>query len=79
MRFGVLVVDPPGGWKYGFPKVCPLSPTATEEDFNRWYLSEGYPKSEIKNINWGRSWYQQIDVDLLEHEKIFDKVQQDNV
>ena len=38
------IIDPPSGWKYGFPKVLPL------EHMNRtleWLVENGYPKEEI--------------------------------
>ena len=37
-----LMVDPPSGWKYGFPKAKPDDAT----DTIAWLLSEGYPQSE---------------------------------
>ena len=38
-----LMVDPPSGWKYGFPKAKPDDAT----HLIAWLLSEGYPQSEI--------------------------------
>jgi hypothetical protein len=35
------MIDPPGGWKYGFPKEVP-SPVPS--DMMAWLVSEGYPK-----------------------------------
>ena len=35
-----LWVDPPAGWKYGFPKVWDQ---ALNPDFNAWLIAEGYP------------------------------------
>jgi hypothetical protein len=37
-------VDPPAGWKYGFPKVFDLE---TDGDMTQWMLKEGYPQREI--------------------------------
>ncbi len=37
-----LWVDPPSGWKYGFPKVWNGEGNMTE-----WLLDEGYPQKEI--------------------------------
>lgn len=37
-------VDPPAGWKYGFPKVFDLE---TDGDMTKWMLKEGYPQREI--------------------------------
>ena len=33
-------VDPPSGWRYGFPKVWDQ---ALNPDFNAWLIAEGYP------------------------------------
>jgi len=41
-----LMVDPPSGWKYGFPKAKPDDAT----HLIAWLLSEGYPQSEIDNM-----------------------------
>lgn len=53
-----MVVDPPSGWKYGFPRVYDR-PDNAEETIEEWYIRHGYPKSEI---DWGalnhvRSWF----------------------
>jgi hypothetical protein len=37
-------VDPPAGWKYGFPKVYEQE---TDGDMTKWMLKEGYPQREI--------------------------------
>ena len=39
-----LWVDPPSGWKYGFPKVYD---SATDGEMRDWMLKEGYPQKEI--------------------------------
>ena len=41
-----LMIDPPSGWKYGFPKAKPDHVT----DTIAWLLSEGYPQSEIDKM-----------------------------
>jgi hypothetical protein len=45
----VLMVDPPEGWKYGFPKPMHEEYFTLKEDFDfgRWLVSEGYPQSII--------------------------------
>ena len=42
----VTMIDPPSGWKYGFPKVYdnPNNLTAT-----KWCLENGYPKHELNS------------------------------
>lgn len=37
-------VDPPGGWRYGFPKVWDKK---ENPDFYAWLVKEGYPQEEI--------------------------------
>lgn len=39
----MTIIDPPSGWKYGFPKPLPDE----VEDVLEWLVSEGYPQSEI--------------------------------
>jgi hypothetical protein len=42
-----MLVDPPAGWKYGFPKKLPSPPP---EDFNKWLVEQGYPKALIEDF-----------------------------
>jgi hypothetical protein len=39
------MVDPPSGWKYGFPKL--YDQTKEEVTMLEWLVREGYPQSEI--------------------------------
>lgn len=39
-------IDPPSGWKYGFPKEVPDD----IEDTNQWLIENGYPKEEIEKL-----------------------------
>ena len=49
-RQGMTVVDPPGGWKYGFP--APL-----EKDYMQQLINAGYPTSEIDlALKYSRYW-----------------------
>ena len=45
----VTMVDPPSGWKYGFPKAIP-QPPLNELEFNAWLVSEGYPQKLIDEL-----------------------------
>ena len=38
-----LMIDPPAGWKYGFPKPLPDG----VENIKEWLLENGYPQREI--------------------------------
>jgi len=40
-------IDPPSGWKYGFPKPIPDDVV----DFEDWLVSEGYPRAEIDKMD----------------------------
>lgn len=47
-----IMVDPPGGWKYGFPKE--LKPDQSYEDLLR---KSGYPEKDIKlALQYSRQW-----------------------
>jgi len=52
----VLIVDPPSGWKYGFPKPVPSNKATTE-----WFLDNGYPQFEIDRgmLEHVRFWYEE--------------------
>ena len=38
------IIDPPSGWKYGFPKPIPED---RRYDSLTWLVEQGYPQSEI--------------------------------
>lgn len=38
------VIDPPGGWKYGFPKIIPDDQLGRVRE---WFVENGYPQAEI--------------------------------
>lgn len=40
------MIDPPSGWKYGFPKPLPQGKDKPT-DINKWLVENGYPQSEI--------------------------------
>lgn len=39
----VMMIDPPSGWKYGFPKELPEG----IENVMTWLVENGYPQKEI--------------------------------
>ena len=50
-----VYIDPPEGWKYGFPKLVPVTVT----DLKKWLLNEGYPVSLLDKYgdpNMYRTW-----------------------
>jgi len=48
------MIDPPAGWRYGFPKLYDPKPGETLVE---WLVREGYPKGEVEfAIKHLRSW-----------------------
>lgn len=41
-----LMIDPPGGWRYGFPKQIPDSQLCR---VRHWLVENGYPESEMES------------------------------
>ena len=49
-------IDPPSGWKYGFPKI---HDGAKDGDILAWLVEQGYPQAEIDSLGsqfYWRSW-----------------------
>ena len=53
------VIDPPEGWRYGFPKAVPEE---TVIDRN-WFIKNGYPLKLVENglLDYCRIWYEDED------------------
>lgn len=63
-----IIVDPPSGWQYGYPKALP--PEANPDglgfmewletndfDLGKWFADNGYPKTEIGiALKYSRFW-----------------------
>lgn len=47
----IKYIDPPEGWRYGFPKEIPED----VDDTKAWLIANGYPKKEIEAL--GDSFY----------------------
>lgn len=44
-----MYIDPPSGWKYGFPKQAPANFMEFEaHDLNNWLIENGYPREEVE-------------------------------
>lgn len=43
----LIYVDPPSGWKYGFPMVWDKK---SEPDMKAWLIKNGYPQKEIDRL-----------------------------
>jgi hypothetical protein len=52
MKKTVTMIDPPSGWKYGFPKIFPEEATGRNLE---WLIENGYPESEIES--YGKHFY----------------------
>lgn len=37
------LIDPPSGWRYGFPKELPENVT----DLRQWLIDNGYPETQV--------------------------------
>lgn len=49
-------IDPPSGWKYGFPKVLPEG-VKTNEQIKDWLKKEGYPVKDLDfALKYSRYW-----------------------
>ena len=55
-------IDPPHGWRYGFPKVLPEG----IKDITMWLLENGYPSEEIDY--WKNSSMKYIPIRMWEEE-----------
>jgi hypothetical protein len=51
-------IDPPGGWKYGFPKPVTKEEFDKITSFREWCINNGYPKEEADL--YGEHFYVQI-------------------
>jgi hypothetical protein len=58
MKKTVTMIDPPSGWKYGFPKPIP---DPRPEDMTEWFFENGYPRDKVKLLEYCRMWIQEID------------------
>jgi hypothetical protein len=51
------MIDPPSGWKYGFPKAIPEDVENTRD----WLIQNGYPQAEIDKLGdsfFVRGWWE---------------------
>jgi hypothetical protein len=43
----VTMIDPPSGWRYGFPRVLPEE---AKDRTQEWMIEQGYPQFEIDKM-----------------------------
>lgn len=49
------IVDPPGGWKYGFPMELPEG-----KSYEELLRENGYPEEDMElALKWTRQWYEE--------------------
>jgi hypothetical protein len=49
-------VDPPSGWKYGFPKALP---DPAPEDIGEWLILQGYPAKDAHEVTRYIRWWRE--------------------
>lgn len=53
-----LIIDPPEGWRFGFPKEVPIDVYEDEAALSRWLIEQGYPGELLElGVNYSRMWY----------------------
>lgn len=61
MKKKILVVDPPSGWLFGFPKPCPTD-VMNDAEFGEWLMQQGYPPSLVDQaLRHSRYWETEVD------------------
>jgi hypothetical protein len=67
-----IFIDPPSGWKYGFPKEAP-SNIREMENANEWLVQNGYPQDEVdiwmNSEKFGYVPYRMFEMEVKENEK----------
>jgi len=63
----VLMIDPPSGWRYGFPKILPKEHRHRSME---WMVEQGYPQAEIDHL--GKNFYCRYWEDDIEEEELKD-------
>ena len=61
----VTYIDPPSGWKYGFPKIIPEG----IKDHTKWIIDQGYPKRLADSLGdhfYCRYWNEELNEDDAE-------------
>lgn len=58
----VTMIDPPDGWRYGFPKPASEDWVNAKIDLKNWLIRNGYPVKEAEFASkHSRFWTQEID------------------
>jgi hypothetical protein len=46
----LISIDPPSGWKYGFPKTVTESEFSEIDNLKEWCIEQGYPAAEADSF-----------------------------
>lgn len=44
----MLIIDPPSGWQYGFPKAVPEDVLKSKRLLRLWLIEQGYPAEDLE-------------------------------
>ena len=60
----VLIIDPPEGWRYGFPKPVPAGVLKSETLMRVWLIGKGYPTKDVDlALKYSRYWEAENEVE----------------
>lgn len=55
-----LIIDPPEGWKHGFPRIMPQELVGDTEGLSEWLIANGYPEEDLElALKHSRYWEQE--------------------
>lgn len=59
----IKYIDPPEGWRYGFPKVLPSDWADTAPSLYEWLLNNDYPKEklDVVSLRYCRMWEEETE------------------
>ena len=60
----IITIDPPSGWKYGFPKPITKEEYKSIKSLKQWCIDNGYPKLEADS--YGKYFHIQVNGNLNE-------------
>jgi hypothetical protein len=56
-----MIIDPPEGWKHGFPKILPEHLLVNIEEIPAWLIENGYPEEDIEiALKYSRFWEREV-------------------
>lgn len=63
----VLMVDPPSGWKYGFPRPYPNKDKIKDFNYAVWLLHNGYPVGLVDlALKSSRFWESEVEQEVMD-------------